>query len=193
VELPPPPPPLIPQIPAVTSRQPRAAAAPAAKSDGIRPAAKAAATPARVKARIVSPTAQSAPVALPNLEPLQFESGQSVLTAANREMLKRHTQKLLAVPGAQVVVEGHSDSTGTSEANLTLAAQRAELVANYMVSVGLPIQRISAISYGEERPLDPANTPAARAKNRRVQFLVYRAPDAASDGSDDGAPNPPSP
>ena len=67
-----------------------------------------------------------------------------------------------------VILEGHADDKGTREYNLAIAERRAELVRHYLVGQGVPEGRMVAISYGKERPLDPARTKAARAANRRV-------------------------
>jgi len=71
-----------------------------------------------------------------------------------------------------VTIEGHCDNRGTTEYNLALGERRAEAAKAYLASMGIAAERITTISYGEERPMDPANNEEAWAKNRRGHFLV---------------------
>jgi peptidoglycan-associated lipoprotein len=71
-----------------------------------------------------------------------------------------------------VTIEGHCDNRGTNEYNLALGERRAEAAKAYLASLGIATGRITTISYGEERPLDPSNNDEAWAKNRRDHFLV---------------------
>jgi peptidoglycan-associated lipoprotein len=86
----------------------------------------------------------------------------------NAEWLRRHPQYLL-------LIEGHADERGTSEYNLALGERRARNAMNYLVSRGVAGDRVTVISYGEERPLCRAATEACWAENRRAHFAV-RAP-----------------
>jgi peptidoglycan-associated lipoprotein len=72
----------------------------------------------------------------------------------------------------KIEVQGHADERGTTEYNLVLGQRRADAVVNYMVSKGVPGSRIRSVSYGEERPLDPATTEVAWAMNRRAEFRI---------------------
>lgn len=78
-----------------------------------------------------------------------------------------------ANPTAHVQIEGHCDSRGTDEYNLTLGEKRAGAVVEYLINAGCDGSMLHPISYGEERPIDPAETEDAYALNRRAQFLVY--------------------
>ena len=69
-------------------------------------------------------------------------------------------------------IQGHTDSTGPKELNLRLGDQRANAVRLFMNQQGVPLNRISAISYGDEAPVAPNNTKAGRAQNRRVVVIV---------------------
>jgi peptidoglycan-associated lipoprotein len=71
-----------------------------------------------------------------------------------------------------VLIEGHCDERGTNEYNLALGERRAKATMNYLVSQGIQANRITIISYGEERPVCTENTEACWAKNRRANFLV---------------------
>jgi len=84
---------------------------------------------------------------------------------ANATWLKSHENML-------VLVEGHCDERGTNEYNLALGERRAKAAMNYLVAQGVPANRITIISYGEERPVCTEHTEACWAKNRRGHFLV---------------------
>ncbi|MBW2559730.1 MAG: peptidoglycan-associated lipoprotein Pal [Deltaproteobacteria bacterium] len=71
-----------------------------------------------------------------------------------------------------ITIEGHCDNRGTLEYNLALGERRAQTAKDYLTSLGVAAERITTISYGEERPLDPANNEGAWTKNRRDHFLI---------------------
>jgi peptidoglycan-associated lipoprotein len=74
----------------------------------------------------------------------------------------------------RVFVEGHCDERGTVDYNLALGEQRARAARDYLVSLGVAADRLRVVTYGKERPLDPAHNEAAYAKNRRAHFSVSR-------------------
>ena len=71
----------------------------------------------------------------------------------------------------KVRLEGHCDERGTAEYNLALGQKRAEGVKSFLEGLGISSQRMAAVSYGEERPLDPGHNEAAWMKNRRVDIV----------------------
>ena len=71
----------------------------------------------------------------------------------------------------KVLVEGHCDERGSVEYNLALGERRAKSVRDYLVSYGIDGARISTVSYGKERPLDPGHDESAWSKNRRAHFV----------------------
>ena len=84
---------------------------------------------------------------------------------ANADLMKKY--------GTWVVtVEGHCDERGTAEYNLALGERRAKAAMNYLVSNGVEAGRITTISYGKERPVDPASNEAAWAKNRNGHTAI---------------------
>jgi peptidoglycan-associated lipoprotein len=86
----------------------------------------------------------------------------------NADWLRRHPRLLL-------LIEGHADERGTPEYNLALGERRARNAMNYLISRGVAADRITVISYGEDRPLCRESTEACWAENRRAHFAV-RAP-----------------
>lgn len=69
-------------------------------------------------------------------------------------------------------IEGHCDDRGTNAYNLALGERRANAAKQYMSTAGVSPSRLSTISYGEERPLDPGRNEAAWARNRRAHFVI---------------------
>ncbi len=103
---------------------------------------------------------------------LHFEFDQYDLGTEARRTLEDLAQALKANPAFAIRIEGHADERGTTEYNLALGERRAQAAKDYLVSLGVPADRIETISYGEERPLDPGHDELAWALNRRAHFLV---------------------
>ncbi len=103
---------------------------------------------------------------------VHFAFDSSELTPMSRMLLKEKALWLGENPGVNVVIEGHCDDRGTMEYNLALGDRRAYSAKKYLMDLGIAESRLSTISYGEERPIDPANTETAWAKNRRAQFVI---------------------
>jgi peptidoglycan-associated lipoprotein len=89
-----------------------------------------------------------------------------------RETLSRQATWLQQYPGVIVTIEGHTDERGTREYNLALGERRATAARNYLEALGVPANRMTTISYGEERPADPSPTDEAYALNRRAVTVV---------------------
>jgi len=92
----------------------------------------------------------------------------------DRPTLNALSDWLVRNAGASVLVEGHCDERGTNEYNLALGERRATAVSDYLAASGVDRARISTISYGEERPLDPGHTETAWSKNRRGHFVLSK-------------------
>lgn len=107
------------------------------------------------------------------LKTVYFDFDSSTLKPEAMEILKSNAEWLKVNPAVEVQLEGHCDSRGTIEYNYNLGQRRAESVRQYLVKIGCEQIKIHTISYGEERPVDPAENEDAWAKNRRAQFLVY--------------------
>jgi len=108
------------------------------------------------------------------LADIQFDYDRSTLTDAARAMLEKHALWLQSHREKKVRVEGHCDERGTVDYNLALGEQRARAARDYLASLGVSADRLSTVSFGKERPLDPAGNEAAWAKNRRDHFAVSR-------------------
>jgi peptidoglycan-associated lipoprotein len=109
-----------------------------------------------------------------NLQRIYFDFDSYVLTDASRSTLSADAQVLLKKVPGKVMVEGHCDERGSDEYNLALGEKRAKAAMNYLVTLGVPAERLSIISYGKEKPLDPGHGEDAWAKNRRAEFVVTK-------------------
>ncbi len=106
-------------------------------------------------------------------EDLYFAFDKSTLTAAAQDNLLRKAEWLRENPDATVTIGGHCDERGTNEYNLALGDRRAESAKSFLIDLGIDPSRMSTISYGEERPVDPRHKEEAWAKNRRDHFVVH--------------------
>lgn len=107
-----------------------------------------------------------------SLEPAYFDFDSWVLTSEAREVTQKNFEWLKANPGKKVLVEGHTDERGSDAYNLALGEKRAKSAMMYMRTLGLDEERVSIISYGEERPADSGKNEESWAKNRRAEFVV---------------------
>ena len=96
-----------------------------------------------------------------------FDFDSSALDGQARTTLERQAFFLRKYPSTSVTIEGHCDERGTREYNLALGERRASAVRDYLVSLGIDPSRLNTISYGKERPVNPASTEQAWAENRR--------------------------
>ena len=101
---------------------------------------------------------------------IYFDFDRYDLKPEARQTLTRKAEILKQYPEIKLVVEGHCDQRGTAEYNLALGERRARAAADYLVNLGVPAAKLSVVSYGKERPLDPGNSEAAWSKNRRDEF-----------------------
>jgi len=88
------------------------------------------------------------------------------------KILEANARWMKANPAAPILIEGHADERGTNEYNLALGERRAKAAMNYLVSQGVPSDRFTVISYGEEWPVCRERNEACWARNRRVHFLA---------------------
>ena len=102
-----------------------------------------------------------------------FDSAQ--IQGRGIQIVASHARYLADHPAARVRLEGNTDDRGSPEYNIGLGMRRAESVRQAMLLQGVSPNQITVVSYGMERPVDPANNPVAWAKNRRVD-IVYLTP-----------------
>jgi peptidoglycan-associated lipoprotein len=105
------------------------------------------------------------------LEPIFFDFDQWSIREDQKEIMAQNSQWLKNNPTVKVRLEGHCDERGTAEYNLALGQKRAEGVKAFLEGLGISSQRMTTVSYGEERPLDPRHNEEAWAKNRRVDIV----------------------
>jgi peptidoglycan-associated lipoprotein len=101
-----------------------------------------------------------------------FLYDEADLSAETREQLARNATFLNQYPQFRVTVEGHCDERGTSEYNLALGERRAASVRDYLVSLGVPSNRLSTITYGKERPVCADEDESCWKLNRRAHHVV---------------------
>ena len=101
-----------------------------------------------------------------------FDVGKYDLRPNTREKLARLSGIVLAHPGLQLEIEGHTDSTGSDELNQTLSEQRAKEVKGYLVQQGLADSSVTAKGFGKTMPIADNATAAGRQQNRRVEIIV---------------------
>ncbi len=122
--------------------------------------------------------------------------GQTVvLFAVDKDTLSEDAKKALDALATQVgtvkhyyvAVEGFTDNTGPAAYNDSLSRRRAESVVNYLVGEkNLPVYRVQLVGLGEMKPVDPAHTHAARAKNRRVEVTIFSSDTSMAGGTTPG-------
>jgi len=115
--------------------------------------------------------------ATPASSPLKdvfYEFDRYDLSADARATLRANADWLKSNPSARVEIEGHCDERGTNEYNLALGAKRAQAAREFLTSLGIPADRLSTISYGEEIPVCREPTEDCWTKNRRARFVILQ-------------------
>jgi len=104
---------------------------------------------------------------------LRFASGSAELDPGNEQLLEKVEQAIALYPGSLLLVEGHTDSSGSDRINKRLSEQRAQTVADHMISeMRIPASRLMSVGYGAERPIANNDTKEGREKNRRIDLLI---------------------
>jgi peptidoglycan-associated lipoprotein len=107
-------------------------------------------------------------------ESIYFDFDKSDLKPEAQTVLKKKADWLRRNPGYSIRIEGNCDERGTNEYNLALGERRAASAKKFLAAMGIAENRMSIISYGEERPVDPGHNEAAWAKNRRDDFRLIK-------------------
>jgi OmpA-OmpF porin, OOP family len=104
-----------------------------------------------------------------------FDFNNALVAYASFPLLQRLAKFIEAHPEiVKVSIEGHADDQGGAEYNKRLSTTRANSVRNMLIHFGIPPERLTAVGWGQERPIDLGHDEAARQKNRRVEFIVTR-------------------
>ena len=101
-----------------------------------------------------------------------FGYNQYTLTPQARATLDRQAAWLKQYPESRILVAGNCDERGTREYNLALGARRSEAARAYLASRGVDVSRITTVSYGKERPIDPRSTEEAWSLNRNATTTI---------------------
>ena len=122
-------------------------------------------------AGIVVPTDEGLTI----LEQIKFETDSAVILPESFNLLDQVAASIQGHPEILLLeVQGHADERNSDEYNSNLTRDRANSVREYLVRKGVEPLRLTATGYGERCPLDPGHTPAAWARNRRVEFRILR-------------------
>lgn len=106
-----------------------------------------------------------------DLDPITFESGSALITDDGKAVLDQVAQSLTATQ-RQVEIGGHTDASGDSGTNASLSQARADAVRSYLVDAGVGEGTLTAVGYGQDRPVATNDTPEGRATNRRIEFTI---------------------
>ncbi|CAN5216501.1 OmpA family protein [soil metagenome] len=101
-----------------------------------------------------------------------FDTEKFNINAKSQETLNKLAAIFKEYPDTNILVEGHTDSSGSDSYNLTLSKNRAQAVTNYLVNNGVSKGRFETKWYGESQPKYDNNTADGRAKNRRVELAI---------------------
>ena len=108
------------------------------------------------------------------LQTIHFDFDSSALSQTARDLLAKNGDIMKKDADTKVRIEGNCDERGSDDYNLALGERRAKSAKDYLVTLGVPAERLTTISYGKEKPVDPGHDEAAWAKNRRDDFVVIK-------------------
>jgi peptidoglycan-associated lipoprotein len=119
------------------------------------------------------PVVEEAPVeVIVTLDDIFFDFDKYAIGDAGKQTLTKNAGILMAHPEKSLIVEGHCDERGTNEYNMALGEKRAKAVVDFLTTYGVAADRITWISYGEEKPFDMGHDEAAWAQNRRAHLVL---------------------
>ena len=126
----------------------------------------------RQQLNVILETRETARGLIVNLSDVLFDVDKATLKPGAREKLARVAGILGSHPDLKIEIEGHADSTGSEDHNQRLSERRAESVRAYMGQQGIANAVVSAVGFGESRPVATNGTAAGRQQNRRVEIIV---------------------
>jgi outer membrane protein OmpA-like peptidoglycan-associated protein len=104
---------------------------------------------------------------------LMFATDRSALNSASQTNLAELAATLQKYEDTNILIEGHTDSTGGDEYNQKLSERRAASVADYLLGAGISQSRLQQVGYGESQPVADNSTTAGRRENRRVEIAIF--------------------
>jgi outer membrane protein OmpA-like peptidoglycan-associated protein len=107
-----------------------------------------------------------------NMSDVLFDTGSYTLKAGAREKLAKISGIMLAHPGLQMQIEGHTDAVGTDDFNQQLSERRAGMVRDFLIDQGVAASTITARGFGKTQPVASNDTSEGRQRNRRVELVV---------------------
>lgn len=108
------------------------------------------------------------------LQKIYFNFDSADLSEESRSSLSKNAEYLSKNSGVKVRIEGNCDERGSDDYNMALGERRAKAAKDYLVNLGIASDRLSTISYGEEKPADAGHDEAAWARNRRAEFVIVK-------------------
>jgi peptidoglycan-associated lipoprotein len=106
------------------------------------------------------------------LEDVHFDFDRSDIREGDRAVLTKNADVLKRFDFLKITVEGHCDERGTVEYNLALGDRRSRAAYDYLVALGVPADRLKAVSYGKEVPICRESTEDCWQRNRRAHFTI---------------------
>lgn len=106
------------------------------------------------------------------LEDVRFASGKATIEPESFARLDALVEFMTHKKSATIEISGHTDNVGKKAINKKLSQDRADAVRDYLVSKGIAADRITAVGYGDEKPIAPNDTPEGRLKNRRIEAIA---------------------
>ncbi len=106
------------------------------------------------------------------MDDINFDYDKSDIRETDRQILEKNAGILKKFDYLKVTIEGHCDERGTVEYNLALGERRSQAAYDYLVSLGVPVERLKSVSYGKEVPLCQESAEDCWARNRRAHFTV---------------------
>jgi peptidoglycan-associated lipoprotein len=108
------------------------------------------------------------------LEKIYFNFDSADLSEEARNVLSKNAALLAKQTSLKIKIEGNCDERGSDEYNMALGERRAKAAKDYLVNLGVQAERLSTVSYGEEKPAVDGHDEAAWSKNRRDEFVIVK-------------------
>lgn len=109
------------------------------------------------------------------LQTVHFPFDSFVLDGSAKDELKANADILKSHSAVKIQIEGHCDQRGGIQYNIALGEKRANVAKKFLEDMGISGERITTVSFGKEKPVDPAMTEEAYSKNRRDNFVITSA------------------